>query len=178
VTIIDTLTAEFEKARHFKIEERRKLLKEHPELRIRIDTKLIKQIVNFIEFKCVSDSSIVRNLAIKGSDIDGGLVVSSEILPIEKRLAFVSSLRDQDFSAYDISEYETAERELNDFTEKHHGEYKSKEDLETLHQLVGSKVQAECALIRFFSADEIENFKKNGFPNEGLRKAYYGFSIK
>ena len=120
MTIIDTLTAEFEKARHFKIEERRKLLKEHPELRIRIDTKLIKQIVNFIEFKCVSDSSIVRNLAIKGSDIDGGLVVSSEILPIEKRLAFVSSLRDQDFSAYDISEYETAEIELNDFTEKHH----------------------------------------------------------
>jgi len=176
--IVDTLTAEFEKARYFKIEERTKLLREHPELRIKINTKPLRQLVDFLEFKCVTDSSIARDLAIKGSDIDGGLVVSKDKIPVEKRLAFVSVLRNQSFSAYDISEYEEAERELERFTKERNGQYKNQEDFETLHKLVGNKVQAECAMIRFFSKDEIEDFKKNGFPNEGLRSAYFGYSIK
>jgi len=66
--IVDTITAEFEKARHFKIEERSKLLQKHPELRIKINTKSLRQLVDFLEFKCVTDSSIARDLAIKDSD--------------------------------------------------------------------------------------------------------------
>ena len=176
--IVDTITAEFEKARHFKIEERTKLLQKHPELRIKINIKPLRQLVDFLEFKCVTDSSIARDLAIKGSDIDCGLVVSKDEVSVEKRLTFVSTLREQGFSAYDISEYTEAERELERFTRKRNGQYATQEDFKTLYKLVGNKVQAECSLIRFFSKDEIEDFKKNGFPNEGLRSAYFGYSIK
>ena len=176
--IVDIITAEFEKARHFKIEERTKLLQKHPELRLKINIKPLRELVDFLEFKCVTDSSIARDLAIKGSDIDGGLVVSKDEVSVIKRLAFVSTLREQGFSAYDISEYTEAERELERFTRKRNGQYTTQEDFETLHKLVGNKVQAECSLIRFFSKDEIEDFKNNGFPNEGLRSAYFGYSIK
>jgi hypothetical protein len=79
------------------------LLEEHPELRIQIDPKTF-DMFQFDMFICHPNSSVAANVAIKGSDIDGGLIVSQQPIPIEEQLLFVSSLRQQGFDVYHPSE--------------------------------------------------------------------------
>jgi hypothetical protein len=91
-----------------KLEERRALLAEHPELRLRVNLEPLRCIIDFAAFKCVGGSSVARDEAIQGSDIDCGLVVLHEPTAVESEIAFVSELRAQGFDAYHPTEVATA----------------------------------------------------------------------
>ena len=92
-----------------KQEERRALLTEHPELRLRINLDPLRLIIDFAAFKCMPGSSIARDEAIMGSDIDGGLVVLRRPTHVESEIAFVDELRAQGFNVYHPTEAAAAE---------------------------------------------------------------------
>jgi hypothetical protein len=87
-----------------KLEDRKALLEAHPELRRRINFEPLRQIIDIVSFKCVHRSSIARDQAIEGSDIDGGLVVLREPVGQEAEMAFIEELRAQGFDVYHPSE--------------------------------------------------------------------------
>jgi hypothetical protein len=97
-----------------KLEERRTLLAEHPELRLRINLEPLRCIIDFAAFKCVHGSSVARDEAIRGSDIDCGLVVLHEPTVVESEIAFVNELRAQGFDAYHPTEVATAKAAYED----------------------------------------------------------------
>ena len=180
MSIEDMFAYELDSGRHHKVNERNQLLRERPELRLTLRAEPLKRIIDYTAFKCASNCSIATNTAILGSDIDGGQVITESRVSPQLRLNFVSELRNQGFSAFDISEYEEAKKQLEDFgrTRKHKS-YKDGQDLDILHELVGKVVDAETGLIRFFSTDEIKHFKKKGFPDEGTENVNYrGYSIE
>lgn len=94
--------------------ERERLLDGHPELRIRIDTAGLRKIIDYVSFRCARNCSVAYDTAIRGSDIDGGVVVTQQPEPTPKRLEFIAELRRQGFEVYDVAElaeeikYETA----------------------------------------------------------------------
>jgi hypothetical protein len=159
-------------------EERKKLLENRPNLRISINTDDLKRIINYSMFKCARDSSVARNEAIMGSDIDGGLVITDKKISRRQRLSFINELRSMGFSVYDISEYQQAERTLTNFVKQCRGSF-NPEQLNKLHELVSQKVDAQCGLIHFFSEAEIKKFKIFGFPETGIKQIYFhGYSIQ
>jgi hypothetical protein len=91
-----------------KIPGRTRLLEEHPELRLRVNLAPLRDIIDFVMFKCVRGSSIARDQAIHGSDIDGGLVVLREPTERDVEMAFIDELRTQGFDVYHPSEAEAA----------------------------------------------------------------------
>lgn len=163
-----------------KVTEREKLLAEHPELRISIDTQPLRKIVDYQAFKCARGCSIPNDLAINGSDIDGGLVITQKQTELKQRIAFVDELRRQGFSAYDESEYERAVKEEEEFAAQKKGNYSDLKDRETLHRLIENKTQALMAMIRFYTVDQIEEFiKTRNFPNPSVWGVYFaGYYIK
>lgn len=163
-----------------KVEERKKLLAEHPELRIRIGTQPLKQIIDYQVFKCARNCSIPKDMAIKGSDIDGGLVITQKQTELKVRLDFVAELRRQGFSAFDESEYERAFKEEEDFAAQKKDNYSDLKDRETLHRLIENKTQALVAMVRFYTEDQIEEFiKTRNFPNRSVWGVYFaGYDIK
>lgn len=93
--------------------ERRALLKEHPELRIRVNTKKLREIIDFADFRCDINCSVARDEAITGSDIDNGTVYTSRPTIKEQEIIFVQELRNQGFTAYHPQEYQTFLDEYN-----------------------------------------------------------------
>lgn len=89
-----------------KLEERKKLLSQNSELRIRPDTVKLRSIINYLDFKCHPGCSIGRDEAIKGSDIDGGIVITQDPVSQKEQLDFISELRRQGFDVYHQSDYE------------------------------------------------------------------------
>lgn len=80
-----------------KMRLRLKHLSEHPEDRIKIDTAKLKDIVDYEMFLCHPQCSIAENRAIRGSDVDRGLVISKEIVSEENMRRFVTELIAQGF---------------------------------------------------------------------------------
>jgi hypothetical protein len=87
-----------------KLAGRRALLAAHPELRVRVDTEPLRRIIGYAAFKCVNGSSIARDEAIRGSDIDGGLVVLREPTSLDTEMMFIDELRRQGFNVYHSAE--------------------------------------------------------------------------
>lgn len=89
---------------------RRILLQKHPERRIQVDTAPLKAIIDYSDFKCHPKSSVARGEAIRGSDIDAGVVILRSRLDLEtqteRELAFVEELRRQGFDVYHPREVE------------------------------------------------------------------------
>ncbi len=98
---------------HIKFTQRQLLLQNEPQLRIRIDTIRLRTIIPYIEFKCHPRSSIARDKAIKGSDIDGGLVVVENPISNELQELFVVELRNQGFSVFTEQKAQEAAQKFN-----------------------------------------------------------------
>lgn len=81
-----------------KMKLRIKHLSEHPEERINIDTAKLRKIIDYEIFLCHPHCSIAENRAIKGSDVDRGLVISKEVVSEEDMKRFIEELRDQGFN--------------------------------------------------------------------------------
>src|SRR3990167_2186606 len=58
------------------IAQRRELLRLHPELHRTLDLEKLRQVVDFDEIRVAAGSSVARNEAIEGSDIDGAMVIT------------------------------------------------------------------------------------------------------
>ncbi len=136
-----------------KASARKKMLAEHPEARITVNTKELKKIVDFIDFKCHPKCSIARNEAIKGSDIDAGIVVTSEPVSVEQQLAFVTELRNQGFAVNTQAEYEETQRAFAATT------YKQQQESPVRF------MEYETKRIRFFTKKELEEMCENPVGN-------------
>lgn len=141
--------------------EREKLLNENPELRIRIDTSQLRPIIDYIAFKCHPRSSIARDMAIKDSDIDSGLVILREEASMEQQLAFIEELRRQGFKASHPSEAEELRRQVD--------EAPKTISLETQAALISKAVGAEDEQIRFIP----ESILKAGSPMQDKMHLIY-----
>jgi hypothetical protein len=96
-----------------KMWERTRLLAEQPHLRRRIATASLRQIIDFVDFRCHPQCSVARDEAIAGSDIDCGLVITAEPTGTDEQLAFVGELRQQGFEAYHPVEFENVDTQYN-----------------------------------------------------------------
>lgn len=140
-----------------KMEARSKLLQERPEERRHIDSSKLKTIIDYESFKCHPQSSIARDEAIQGSDIDGALVVSRNEVPIEQQLAFVQELRNQGFSA-------AHQIEIDAFNQNKLPE--SVVNLDELLSMVCQKSDAENTIINFATIAEMEELTSKKFNNK------------
>jgi hypothetical protein len=89
---------------------RKILLAEQPELRLRLNTLPLRKIIEYSHFKCSPFSSVARDEGIRGSDIDGAVVVSQSRATLHQQLAFVRAIRDQGFEAYHEQEVSKANK--------------------------------------------------------------------
>jgi hypothetical protein len=78
----------------------------YPEKRININTARLHQIIDYTNFFVHPQCSIARNAAVRGSDIDRGLVVTKESVSTGKQQEFVNELRSQGFSCNTQAELE------------------------------------------------------------------------
>ena len=92
-----------------KIPGRQALLAAHPELRRRVRLEPLREIIDFVDFRCARRCSIARDEAIPGSDIDAGLVITREPTTFEQQLAFLAELRLQGFTVSHPQEVADAE---------------------------------------------------------------------
>lgn len=147
-----------------KMSRRKVFLKNYPEKRIRINVKKLKQIINFFDFKCHPNCSIARDQAIKGSDIDGGLIILTNEATIEQQLEFVSELRRQGFNVSHRNEILELQQQLNT-TSLH-------VDPETREYLGLKYDELSNAEIRFTTQSQLDN-------QENFDPIYIaGYSIK
>lgn len=156
-----------------KVEERERFLVEHPESRIRVDTTKLKAIMAYEEFKCHPNSSVARDQAVRGSDIDVAVVITSEPTSLEQQMNFVQALRGQGFDVYHPQETELAKKELSDFSIGRGRQ----EDLERLHELTKRKVSSELNTIRFFTREELEKLDEEKPNNPAVLVSKGGVSI-
>lgn len=151
---------------------RKKLLQQKPSLINKIITNKLKIIINYLEFKCGKNSSVARNEAIKGSDIDGGLVICKKPINAVKRLLFVKELRRQGFEAYCVDEYEKALIKVKKI------ELSQNENL--YHKLLKHIDHVRSNMVRFYTEKEVKKYKKtNKFPDAIFAQVYlFGELIK
>jgi hypothetical protein len=131
-----------------KMATREAFLQENPQARIRPNTTRLQAVVPYTAFRCHPDCSVARHTAIEGSDIDGGIVVTTEPMTPQQQLAFVEELRAQGFTA-------TTQQEADETKAKtESGDYiaGSVESSEAIKQ----KVRADLSKIRFMSHEEAE----------------------
>jgi hypothetical protein len=83
-----------------KDQARKNLLEVRQDLHRRVDTSRLRKIIDYSAFKCDPLSSVARNVAIVGSDINAGLVVLHEETPVETQMEFIGELRAQGFEVY------------------------------------------------------------------------------
>jgi hypothetical protein len=101
-----------------KNEQRVALLKQHPERRRRVDLDACRAVVDFIDFRVSPTCSIARDQPVKGSDLDGGVVVVNKAVPTSQQQAFVAELREQGFTACTKSEYDRLKQKYEAMTTK------------------------------------------------------------
>jgi len=148
------------------IAQRRELLRLHPELHRTLDLEKLRQVVDFDEIRVAAGSSVARNEAIEGSDIDGAMVITRRPVKLISRLRFVRELRLQSFRAADISELQAAARryERKSSSRPDDSWFLSEEHRELFRQ----KEEAEATLVRFYSRRQIQTHLKNkDFPGSG-----------
>jgi hypothetical protein len=141
-----------------KINLRESLLQENPELKIRIDLEKLKSIIDFHDFKCSPNCSIASDRAIKGSDIDGGLVISIEKSNIEEEMLFIQELRSQGFDIYHLAEYLKAKKKYESLPDS--------EKLSEIGDILRKDYHAKDHYIQFVSyktAEKVANSDK--LPN-------------
>ena len=148
---------------HAKIKARKELLAAHPERQLKVDTSALKGIERFAEFLCHSECSIARGEAIRGSDIDMGLIVSKTPISQSQQAAMVRELRAQGFVAYHASELSPAEpaypEELLQVIE-----FKTHDELQTLYQTRGvlpREVQSYVAGYRIDSDSDRPSYRNH-----------------
>lgn len=100
------------------------LLNVHPEEMIRIDKEKLRRVMpQLYQVRCNTKSSIVEDLAIKGSDIDGGIVITEGDTDFDTQMEFINELRRQGFIVYHPSEVyeelEKVQRVEQDYRERH-----------------------------------------------------------
>jgi hypothetical protein len=137
-----------------KMDERRVMLKEHPELRRRLNPAQLHRIIDYKLFLCNPRSSVARNEAIEGSDIDGGLVVMEEAADEQTEIEFIDELRKEGFSAYTQSEYDRVRSDLERATDE--GEKSRLRELENT---------IKHAVITFTTQKEIEQRIRSRMDN-------------
>lgn len=131
--------------------ERKILLNQHPELRKRLDFLRLKQVLDYIDFKCSPLSSVARDEAIAGSDIDGGMVITIDKPTDEQKQTFIEEIRRQGFTAYSPLERKEARvRAFSAIDEEKWG----RSFLLSPEQVKRPGVIDFCS-IEFFSQDEI-----------------------
>lgn len=139
-----------------KVEQRRLHLATYPGDRIRINYPRLKSVIDYADFKCSPLSSIARDEAIKGSDIDGGLIILKEPVSKDAQLAFVRELRTQGFSAYLESEVDDIDRQLA----------KTKR-LKKRHNLYIEKFKRQENVIHFLTQEELDGLWQYVLTHEG-----------
>ncbi len=150
-----------------KIEERRALLAAHPELRLRVDPDPLCGIIPFAAFKCAPGSSVARDEAIQGSDIDGGLVVSHQPTSAEAEIAFIDELRAQGFEVYHPSEVSAANAAYEDALAR--GAEPTEYD-----QLRSNRIDLDLKRVDFIPEDELRSADPFGHPGSTYK---YGYTI-
>jgi hypothetical protein len=152
-------------------QKRTELLAAHPELRRTIDTAPLREIIDFVAFKCSPICSIARGEAVEGSDVDAALVVLRESVPQKAEVAFVQELRRQGFVAYHVVDIDAAEaaraatlKRLADDPSATANDYYE----------VPSSFSLTFAQIRFMTEAELQDPN----ANRNARNIYYeGYSI-
>lgn len=89
-----------------KEKERKEDLQKNPHKKLELDPKPLRELIADMTFKVNPYSSVARGQAVKGSDLDGGLVVTTEPVPKTQQQKFVDELRAQGFTAYTEAEVE------------------------------------------------------------------------
>lgn len=151
-------------ARVEKIAKRSQTLRENPSLRIRVDIPGLRDLLDYVDFKCSAGSSVVRGEgeAIRGSDIDGGLIITRERVPRETCQKVIEKLRLDGFDVYSEVEYEEAKRDQARTGVKN-----------------GNLGHMWLNMIRFRTIAEIEEEVRTGDHFSIVRSVYlYGQSIR
>lgn len=89
---------------------RRTFLAENPGASIHIDPHPLRDILPGSAFVCYTGSSVANDRAIRGSDIDGGIVITPEKVSAEKQRDYIFALRKQGFRVYTQAHFETIEQ--------------------------------------------------------------------
>lgn len=105
----------------FKREERKINPTMHPERRIRIFQSPLLQIIRYRDFRCHPFSSVARNEAVFGADIESALIIVDTEPSKEAQEAFVSELRNQGFRAFTEAAYKAQLEQIR--TENTAGSY-------------------------------------------------------
>lgn len=153
--------------------QRRELLKKHPEFRIRIDTSRLRTIIPYTSFKCSPLSSIAEDLAIKGSDIDGGIIVTDFATSLTDELAFIRELRNQGFTAYH-------EVEIPDFLAESTRHTNWREVLKVKFHFFHREVDvnADSQIVTFLTTTDIEYLLSSRYDSQELRLHLAGYAIE
>jgi hypothetical protein len=160
-----------------KQEERKTLLAQRPDLKLRIDAAPLRQIINFVDFKCSPYSSIARDEAIVGSDIDGGVVVSKDQTTPDQELSFVKALRAQGFEAYHEIEVAEAEQRVDEELEAE--QHKLFSDVsKPLRDLMRKASLMDMSKIVFYSEEALRGIIASGNLEMPIPIYLAGFRIK
>ena len=80
--------------------QRSELLREHPEARLHLDPAPLRDLLPGSALVCYTGSSLARDRAIRGSDIDGAIVITHTMTSPEQQKEYVYALRKQGFTVY------------------------------------------------------------------------------
>lgn len=139
--------------RWMKVRKRTRDIEENPGIKISINTEKLKQILDYDELKCHPHSSVARDQAIKGSDIDGGIIITKQRGTLDQELSFVQELRNQGFSVFHKKEYEEFKADY-DQAEK-----------QAQKELIPDLVERELNQIGFYTKEELEDMLKDGLTS-------------
>lgn len=104
----------FLRARHDKIEKRLDYIRAHPDAVIRVNPEQLYSILGVdYAMRCARDCSVAGDRAIQGSDIDGGVIITEDEVPLEKQHAIIAHLRATGFDVYHPIESDAAKQELD-----------------------------------------------------------------
>lgn len=144
------LNIAFLQIRLAKIKARKQLLAEFPEKSIDIDPNPLKRILPDSAFVCYTGSSIRSRSAIRGSDIDGGIVITPRSVSLRDQRRFILELRRQGFKVYSQEQVQRVERA------------KMLDDEMIGAEGVTEMGQLRLKVIRFETYDEFEEKKRSG----------------
>lgn len=139
-----------------KKENRRRALGENPLLHRFVNTARLREIIDYEVFNCSPYSSVALNEAVEGSDIDGGVVVSSLPSTVDHQMLFIAELRTQGFGVAHRSEVEELEKQLAELEERIQWDLVVDEDplFNTYCEIMSQF--AQCEAISFYSKAQME----------------------
>lgn len=127
-----------------------RIFEANPSARLQVDTARLREIVDFEEIKVARNSSIAKGNAMQGSDLDDGLVITTDVVSEKTQERFVQELKNQGFITYTTRQYLRAE-EANE---------QSSTDLRRM----------KGKIINFFTREEIEKLAHRTFGKFGLNE--------